>query len=239
MKEIDSTTNFRVLQWLKLKDKNRRNEKKQFIVEGYHLVQEAYRAGQLVEVITTENKCDFDVPAYKVRYDVMKELTSMATPNKIIGICKQKETGELGDSVLLVDQIHHPGNLGTIIRSAVAFNVDTIVINESVDVYNQKVVQATQGMLFHINIIRASLREVLFELKKKKYQIIGTDVRDGVSLDDFVPKPRHALIVGNEGEGLDNETLNLCDVKINIEMNPACESLNVGVATGIILYHLR
>lgn len=239
MKEIDSTTNFRVLQWLKLKDKNRRNEKKQFIVEGYHLVQEAYRAGQLVEVITTENKCDFDVPAYKVRYDVMKELTSMATPNKIIGICSQKETGELGDSVLLVDQIHHPGNLGTIIRSAVAFNVDTIVINESVDVYNQKVVQATQGMLFHINIIKSSLDPIVRQLKDKHYQIIGTDVREGVDLDAFVPKKKHAIIVGNEGEGLSTETLDLCDVKINIEMNPKCESLNVGVATSIILYRFR
>ena len=239
MKEINSTSNFRVLQWIKLKDKNRRYETKQFLVEGYHLVSEAYKAGQLVEVLTTEDKCDFDVPCYKVRYDVLKEVSSMATPNKIIGICAQKEAKTYGNSILLVDRIHHPGNLGTIIRSAVAFNVDTIVISDSVDVYNQKVVQATQGMLFHINIVRASLREVLFELKKKKYQIIGTDVRDGVSLDDFVPKPRHALIVGNEGEGLDNETLNLCDVKINIEMNPACESLNVGVATGIILYHLR
>ena len=239
MKEINSTTNFRVLQWKKLKDKSKRSETKQFIVEGYHLVSEAYKAGQLVEVITTEDKCDFDVPAYKVRYDVLKELSSMATPNKIIGICSQKEARNYGNSVLLVDRIHHPGNLGTIIRSAVAFNVDTIVISDSVDVYNQKVVQATQGMIFHIDIVKASLNVIIRELKKKNYQIIGTDVRNGVSLDDFVPKNRHALIVGNEGEGLDRETLDMCDVNINIEMNPKCESLNVGVATSIILYHLR
>lgn len=239
MKEINSTGSFRVLQWMKLKDRHVRNEKKQFIVEGYHLVSEAYKAGQLAEVITTEEKCDFDVPAYKVRYDVMKQLSSMATPNKIIGVCDQKEGGNYGSSVLLVDRIHHPGNLGTIIRSAVAFNVDTIVINESVDVYNEKVVQATQGMIFHINIIKASLGEMIRELKSRGYQIIGTDVRNGVSLDDFTAKDRHALIVGNEGEGLDRETLDMCDVNINIEMNPNCESLNVGVATGIILYHLR
>ena len=239
MKEIDSVNNFRVIQWKKLKDKIKRNEKKLFIVEGYHLVSEAYKAGQLVEVITTENKCDFDVPTYKVRYDVMKEVSSMATPNKIIGICSQKEAGDYGNSILIVDKIHHPGNLGTIIRSAVAFNVDTIVINESVDVYNQKVVQATQGMIFHINIIKSSLSGIITELKKKKYQIIGTDVRDGVDLDDFKAARKHALIVGNEGEGLEDDILDMCDVKLNIEMNPDCESLNVGVATGIILYHLR
>ncbi|MBR0230336.1 MAG: RNA methyltransferase [Erysipelotrichaceae bacterium] len=238
MKEINSTTNFRVLQWKKLQDKNKRNETRQFMVEGYHLVSEAYKAGQLVEVITTENRCDFDVPAYKVRYDVLKELSSMATPNKIIGICAQKEAGPYGNNVLLVDKIHHPGNLGTIIRSAVAFNVDTIVINESVDVYNQKVVQATQGMLFHINIIKGSLQQFIPELKGNGYQIIGTDVRDGVELEDFVPARKHALIVGNEGEGLDDETLDMCDAKVNIAMNPNCESLNVGVATGIILYKL-
>lgn len=239
MKEINSTTNFRVLQWIKLKDKTTRNIKKQFIVEGYHLVEEAYKANQLVEVITTENKCDFDVPAYKVRYDVMKEVSSMATPNKIIGVCSQKEAGSYGNNILIVDKIHHPGNLGTIIRSAVAFNVDTIVISESVDVYNQKVVQATQGMIFHINIIKAPLYDFITELKKKKYQIIGTDVRNGVSLDKFRADRKHALIVGNEGEGLSQEILNMCDVNINIEMNSNCESLNVGVAASIILYHLR
>lgn len=239
MKEINSKDNFRVLQWIKLKDKVKRNERKQFIVEGYHLVSEAYKANQLVEVITTESRCDFDVPVYKVRYDVLKEISSMATPNKIIGICCQKEAGDYGNNVLVVDQIHHPGNLGTIIRSAVAFNVDTIVVSDSVDVYNQKVVQATQGMIFHINIIKAPIYDFIAKLKERKYQIIGTDVREGVELDQFRARERHALIVGNEGEGLSNEILDMCDVKLNIEMNKNCESLNVGVATGIILYHLR
>ena len=239
MKEINSTTNFRVIQWMKLKDKNKRNAEKLFIIEGYHLIVEAAKTNRLVEVITTEDNLEFDVPTYKVSYDVMKKLSSLATPHKFIGICSQKEEKEYGNSVLLVDKIHHPGNLGTIIRSAVAFNVDTIVINESVDVYNQKVIQATQGMIFHINVIKSSLSDFVTELKNKKYQIIGTDVSDGVSLDNFKSSEKHALIVGNEGDGLDDSLLNMCDVKLNIEMNDKCESLNVGVATGIILYHLK
>lgn len=239
MKEINSVTNFRVLQWIKLKEKDIRNEKQLFIVEGYHLVSEAYKENQLVEIITTEDKCDFDVPTYKVRDDVMKRISSLASPNKFIGICKQKEASEFGDSVLLVDKIHHPGNLGTIIRSAVAFNVDTIVINESVDVYNQKVIQATQGMIFHINIIKSPLDIFVKKLKELNYQIIGTDVREGVNLDSFISEKKHALIVGNEGEGLTESMLDRCDVKLNIEMNSKCESLNVGVATGIILHKLK
>jgi TrmH family RNA methyltransferase len=139
----------------------------------------------------------------------------------------------------MLDKVSDPGNLGTIIRSAVAFNVDTIVINESVDVYNQKVIQATQGMIFHINIIKSPLYDIVSELKEKNYQIIGTDVRDGISLDEFSSKDKHALIVGNEGDGLGNNILDLCDVKLNIRMNSKCESLNVGVATGIILHHLK
>ena len=169
----------------------------------------------------------------------MKKLSSLATPHKIIGICEQRQSQDYGNNLLVVDKINHPGNLGTIIRSAVAFNVDTIIINESVDVYNQKVIQATQGMIFHINIIRSSLDNIIDELKNKDYQIIGTDVREGINLDEFKAKEKHALLVGNEGNGLDDDILNKCDVKINIEMNNKCESLNVGVATGIILHHLR
>lgn len=98
MKEINSTTNFRVLQWIKLKDKENRNAKKMFIVEGYHSVLEAYKTNYLKEVITTENTCEFDVPTYKVRNDVMKKLSSLATPHKIIGICEQKNESNYGNS---------------------------------------------------------------------------------------------------------------------------------------------
>ena len=239
MKEINSVNNFYVKQWLKLKDKDNRYIEGKFIVEGYHSVLEASKTGYLEEVITTEDKKEFNVPTYRVRDDVMKRLSSLASPHKIIGICKQKENQEYKNNILIVDKINHPGNLGTIIRSAVAFNVDTIVINESVDVYNQKVIQATQGMIFHINIIKAELNGFIDEIKAKGYEVIGTDVRDGVNLDDFKAGDKHALIVGNEGDGLDDDLLKKCDVKLNIKMNSKCESLNVGVATGIILHHLK
>ena len=239
MKRIDSVDNFRVIQWVKLKDKLKRDSTREFVAEGYHVVMEAYKAGYLKEVITTENKEFYDIPTYYVREDVMKRVSSLATPTKIIGICRQMEPQNYKGNVLLLDQIHHPGNLGTIIRSAVAFNIDTIILNESVDIYNQKVIQATQGMIVHLNIVKEPLNSAILDLKKKGYQIIGTDVREGVDLDNFRAAKKHAILIGNEGNGLGDDLLSLCDVKVNIRMNALCESLNVGVATGIILFCLK
>ena len=240
MPVINSLNNFRVLQWAKLKDKKHRDRHKVFIVEGYHLILEAYRANYLKELIITENKSDFDVTTYQVTKEVMKKISSLAKPTKLFGICYQKEEGSYQDNILLIDQIHHPGNLGTIIRNAVAFNVDTIVLNNSVDVYNQKVIQSTQGMIFHINIIKSEnpLKSYIQELKKQNYQIIGTDVKEGLSVDKVKVGKKRALLVGNESEGVSDELLDLCDIKVNIKMNKKCESLNVGVATGIILFCL-
>ncbi|MCL2593289.1 MAG: RNA methyltransferase [Defluviitaleaceae bacterium] len=238
MSIINSTTNFRVLQWGKLKNKIHRDKQKLFIVEGYHLVSEAYKANCLKEVISTEKNNTFSVPSYQVTYDVMEKLSSLATPTKVLGICYQKEESHYGNNILLVDQIHHPGNLGTIIRSAVAFNVDTIVLNNSVDVYNQKVVQATQGMIFHINIIKSPIKDFILTLRKQNYQIIGTDVKDGLSLNSVKANKKRAVLVGNEGDGVGDELLDICDIKVNIKMNEKCESLNVGVATSIILFNL-
>ena len=235
---INSLSNFRVLQWAKLKDKNHRDKQKLFIVESYHLVLEAYKANCLAEVITTEKSSDFDLATYQVSHDVMKKLSSLATPTKIMGICRQKDESDYGDNILLVDQIHHPGNLGTIIRSAVAFNVDTIVVNSSVDAFNQKVIQSTQGMIFHINIIKRPISNFIGELKNQGYQIIGTDVKEGRSPNTIKAAPKRAVLIGNEASGVSDELLDACDVKVNIEMNEKCESLNVGVAASIILYCL-
>jgi len=237
MAVINSLNNFRVKQWSKLKNKALRDKQNLFIVEGYHLVYEAYKANCLKELITTEKNTSFDVESYQVTYDVMERLSSLATPTKMIGICSQKEEVDYGSSILLVDQVHHPGNLGTIIRSAVAFNVDTIVLNNSVDVYNQKVIQATQGMIFHINIVKSPIRGFILELKAQNYQIIGTDVKSGLDLQLAKPNKKRAVLVGNEGDGLGNELLDLCDIKVNIKMNKKCESLNVGVATSIVLFN--
>ena len=251
---INSPTNFRVLNWAKLKNKVYRDKQKLFMVEGFHPVQEAHKAGALQEIICTDNEAavaarfvksnllsgnkNFDVPQHQVTYAVMEKLTSLATPTKLIGICRQPSPAPCTNSVLLIDQIHHPGNLGTIIRSAVAFNVGTIVLNNSVDVYNQKVIQASRGLIFHINIIKSPLQGFILQLKKDGYQIIGTDVRDGIDLRQAQAAEKRAILLGNEGDGVGVDLLGLCDIKVNIKMNEKCESLNVGVAASIIMHGL-
>jgi len=235
---INSINNFKVLQWIKLKNKINRDKQRLFLVEGFHLVDEANKSNYLKEIITLEKNTPFSVPSHQVTYDVMEKLSSMATPAKIMGICRQKEKTTHGNNILLIDQIHHPGNLGTIIRSAVAFDVDTLVLNNSVDIYNNKVIQATQGMIFHLNIIKAPLADFITQIKSEKYQIIGTDVKSGVPVNAVNPGKKRALIIGNEGDGVNSNLLDLCDIKINIKMNSKCESLNVGVAASIILYGL-
>ena len=238
MAVINSQNNFKVLQWYKLKNKAQRDKQNLFIAEGFHLVAEAYKTGHLQEVISTEKNTAFDVPTHQVTYEVMEKISSMATPAKLLGICRKKDDRPPKNNILLVDQITHPGNLGTIIRSAAAFNVDTIVLNNSVDVYNPKVIQSTQGMIFHLNIIKRSIKDFITELKQQNYQIIGTDVKDGADLRQVKADEKRAVLIGSEGDGVSDELLKMCDIKVNIKMNEKCESLNVGVATSIILHSL-
>ena len=238
MAVINSLNNFRVLQWHKLKNKAHRDRQKLFIAEGYHLVLEAYKTKHLKELITTEKSSSFDVLTHQVTYEVMEKLSALATPTKLLGICHQKKENGYGNRLLLIDQIHHPGNLGTIIRSAVAFDIDTLVLNKAVDVYNQKLIQSTQGMIFHVNIMKRPLDDFINELKSQNYQVIGTDVNKGIMLNTLKIKEPWALIIGNESEGVSGSLLDMCDMNVTIGMNEKCESLNVGVAASIILYHL-
>ena len=130
-----------------------------------------------------------------------------------------------------------PGNLGTIIRSSVAFNVDTIVLSDTcVDLYNSKVVRATQGMLFSVNIIKRDLKKLIPTLKG--YKIYGTKVDGGKSLKSIEKVKKFAIIMGSEGQGVRSDILDMCSDYIYINMNKSCESLNVAVATSIILYEL-
>ena len=157
----------------------------------------------------------------------------------MIGICKKIESNDIGNKVLILDQIQDPGNLGTIIRSAVAFSFDTIILsNDSVDLYNSKVIRASQGMIFNLNIKRCNLTDIIPKLKKENYKIFGTRVTGGNDIKSIEKNNKFAIIMGNEGNGLSLDIQKLCDEFIYIKMNEKCESLNVGVATSIILYEL-
>ena len=224
----------------KLNTKKYRDEIGKFIVEGEHLVLEAYKKGVLEEIILVENTdIDINVPKSFVTLNVLKYISELDNPSKIIGICKKINNNVIGNQVLILDEVQDPGNLGTIIRSAVAFNIDTIILSKNcVDVYNSKVLRATQGMIFNVNIIEENLLEIIPKLKNSGYTVYGTKVNGGKSLKNVEKSEKFAIIMGNEGRGVHSSILDLCSEYIYIDMNEDCESLNVGVATSIILYEL-
>ena len=138
----------------------------------------------------------------------------------------------------MLDKISDPGNLGTIIRSAVAFNIDTLILSDdSCDVYNDKTIRATEGALFRLNIIRENLEEVLTNLEKLNINIYGTDVTNGDTIDT-VDKNNFCIIIGNEGRGISDKVKKRITKNIHLKTNNV-ESLNVAVATSIILYELN
>lgn len=225
----------------KLNQKKYRDKENLFIVEGEHLVLEAYKKGMIKELILEQNEIfPLDVPTIYVTNDVINYISELESPQPVLAVCnKLLEQENYGNRILVLDEIQDPGNLGTIIRSAVAFNIDTIILSDdTVDLYNSKVIRASQGLLFHINIIRKNLLETIPKLKENNYQIIGTKVTHGNSLKSIAKFEKFVIIMGNEGNGISEDVQNLCDQFIYIDMNEACESLNVGVATSIILYEL-
>ena len=236
---IKSLENKKVKKYTKLLQKKYREEEKKFLVVGDHLVSEAYKSNNLLEVIKTEdNNICLDVPTTYVTYDIIKKISGMSNPQSIIGICHMLPPSNIGNKILMLDDIQDPGNLGTIIRSAVAFNIDTIIISShTVDLYNDKVIRASQGMIFKINIIRKDVIPFISNIKND-YHIYGTKVNGGNSLKKIEKQKKFDIIMGNEGKGMSSELDNLCDEFIYIDMNKECESLNVGVATSIILYEL-
>ena len=240
MEVVTSLDNKRIKNLSKLLIKKYRDEEGKFLVEGEHLVEEAYKAGVLLEVVKCEDYIgEYDVPTTLVTYEVIKKLSNTQSPQRIIGVCKKLDEKEIGNKVLVLEDLQDPGNLGTIIRSSVAFNVDTIIVsNNTVDIYNDKVLRSSEGMLFHINIIKREINNILDELHNSGYTLYGTKVDGGTNIKEIEVSEKFAVIMGNEGAGVSNDTLDKCDKYLYIPMNNNCESLNVGVATSIILYEL-
>ena len=240
---VTSLENERVKRWTKLQKKKYREEFGEYIVEGEHLVLEAYKAGVLVELILEENEdVIVDAPFTYVTKEVIDKISSLDSPCSILGVCKKIDSNEIvGNKILILDDIQDPGNLGTIIRSAVAFNIETIILSENtVDLYNSKVLRATQGMIFHTNIVKMNLDVAINEIKSRGIVVYGTNVVLGVDAStlESSDKEKYALVMGNEGKGVRDEIADICDKNLYININKNVESLNVAIAASILLYEL-
>lgn len=238
---ISSLENKKIKEYLKLKQKKYRNLYNKFIVEGEHLVEEALHSGFLLDVLVLDTynyQIDFEIT--HVTIEILKNLSDLEKPSLVIGICKKIDLLPTNkNKILVLDGIQDPGNLGTIIRTSKAFDIDLLLLSEdTVDLYNSKVIRATQGILFYLPIKKCNILEELKSLKNQNITIYGTDVINGTDVRNISSnkKEKFCIIMGNEGSGLRTQTKKLVDENLYINMNSTVESLNVSIATSIILY---
>ena len=242
MEVIRSLSNSNIKEYASLRNKKYRDQKQLFLAEGEHLCEEAYHAGILKRAVVSERKMGvypYDDILY-VTDEVMKKLTDTVSSSDIVGICSfPTETDIIGKKVLILDGVQDPGNLGTLIRTALSFGfADVFCSSDSADLYNEKVLRSTQGSSFRIRYRRTDLLKTVEKLKKEGYAVYGTSLQNGIALSSFEKTEKVAVILGNEGNGVRKKILDMCDKNIYVEME-TFESLNVAVAGGIIMYHFR
>ena len=155
---ITSVDNKKIKRYVSLKNSKDRKKEGLFVVEGMHMCYEANKSGLLVDILVLENTDISFSYAGEITYvtsNVLKKISNLVNPTSVIGVCKIIDNNEIvGNHILVLDDVRDPGNIGTIIRSSCAFNIDTIILStNSVDIYNDKVLRSTQGMIFNMNII--------------------------------------------------------------------------------------
>lgn len=239
-KTITSLQNEKVKQWAKLKQKKYRDETNTFLIEGQHLIMEADQAGCVEYLLIEENTMNLwdQYDCYYVSQAILDKISHHVSSSKYIAICKyqaQKKLTDMQGNILVLDDVQDPGNVGTIIRSAYSFGFDAIVLsNQSADLYNEKVIQASQGAMFHISCIRHDLSF----LKDSKMPIYASCLHEATPLQAVNFVTPCICIVGNEGNGIQQQYIDMASDKVYIEMQHF-ESLNVGIAASILMYYIQ
>ena len=248
-----------------LQIKKYRLKKRQYVIEGYTLIKEAF-----------DNNADFNFVLYSKRIleksnyaalmnsmvqtgvlifwasdNEMKKLSGFETSDGILAVMNMPKNDEefIGDKtnnniIVCLENISDPGNMGTIIRTCDWFGVKTVICAPNcVDIYNPKALRGTMGSIFHLRVIVGDYFENTLEsLKRNNYYIVGTSLQTNISVLD-VKKTKKlnnlAIILGNETHGISKNIEKVCDFLVRIEKFGKAESLNVGVACGIILNQLR
>ncbi|QMS84369.1 TrmH family RNA methyltransferase [Candidatus Xianfuyuplasma coldseepsis] len=232
--EITSVQNKLIKETTKLHQKKYRDQFGHFLVEGYHLYEEARTVGNVVQVFTTDHAIVGEDVIY-VNEAVLQKLSDAKNPQGVVTVCQKVDAQEPSDQILLLDHIQDPGNLGTLLRSALAFGFTTIVLDNTVDVYNDKVLRSTQGAIFKLNFIHSSILEFM---EKYNWILYYGTAMTGVPIQAFSTMPPFGIILGNEGAGVNEHILRKTTKNITIPMIQT-ESLNVGVAGSIIMYELQ
>lgn len=239
--KITSLQNSYIKYLNKLKENDFSKNEKKFLIEGFHLVNEAKE--YLSEILVLEYLDEYkDIKQIEVSKEILEKLSSGKSKARIIGICNYIDKKDIHSNILVyLNAIQDPGNVGTIFRTALAFSFFDILIDEKCAFkYNQKVIQSSQGAIFKENIVESNFNELL-EFKNKGYKIIVTTLSEkSVYLENFNfnINDKYIIVFGNEGQGVSKEIINISDYQLKIKMNNI-DSLNVAISAGIILNRIN
>lgn len=252
---IYSRQNVKVKNWRKLHTAKGRRQQKQYLVEGTHLVQEALQYKQaILELLVTADYMASSEWELIAKYlpktispilltpEVAQSISSTETNQGILAVLAlpEKKTSwqPLGKKYLLLDKVQDPGNLGTMIRTADAAGFDGVVMGEgTVDLYNDKVLRATQGSVWHLEIISMDLDKAYEALREIGITIYATALhQDALAYQTVAETDKVAIVMGNEGQGVAAKWIEQADHAMYIPMFGQAESLNVAIAAGILMF---
>ncbi|EPH93770.1 RNA methyltransferase, TrmH family [Enterococcus faecalis 13-SD-W-01] len=252
LKEIQSVKNPLIKELKKLHKKKYREEARCYLLEGFHLVEEAEASGaKIKELLVTDRglkewsdwiarKLKEEI-CYLVSAEVMSAVSDLPTPQGILAVIEmdESEVGSYKGGWLLLDNVQDPGNVGTMIRTADAFGLTGVILGKgTADLYSTKVLRSMQGSNYHLPILQKDLTEIIPLFKEQQTPIYGTELNEEAFPLNEVPKTTDfALIMGNEGQGVQKEILDMTDKNVYIPIPGNAESLNVGVAAGVLMYH--
>ncbi|NEW09816.1 RNA methyltransferase [Paenibacillus sp. SYP-B3998] len=251
--EIMSVQNARVKEWAQLLERRGREKQGKYLIEGFHLVEEALRAEAPVETIvySLEKGLPDGLSALApetmewigVSQAVLEKCSDTQTPQGIMAVVAKPSldldellSGEY-DLAVVLDGVQDPGNLGTIIRSADAVGANAVVLGRgTVDLYNPKTIRSTMGSMYHLPIVEADLLELLPRARKRGVRLVTTSLQAQCSCYDTDLRQPTWLILGNEAKGVSPEVAAQSDVQVIIPMQGKAESLNVAMAATVLLF---
>ena len=221
--------------------------KSAYLIEGWHLFEEAVQAGVKIEkIFALENYRDqlasFPQTVW-VSEDILLDLADSQTPQGIVAVVEKEEGGQFdfkGGKFLFLEDVQDPGNVGTMIRTADAAGFTGVIVSDkSADIYSLKTLRSMQGSHFHLPIYRMNSQTLLNKAKEVELQVLATTLsKDSVDYREMPPIENFVLVMGNEGQGISRLMTESADKLVHISMKGQAESLNVAVAAGILIFHL-
>jgi TrmH family RNA methyltransferase len=222
-----------------------RYECRAFVADGAKLVEEALRWGLGVDALILREGVDFSVPAgvreLRIPEGLMKDVSRMETPQGVLALCRMPapEALDLRPGSLILDGVQDPGNLGTILRAADAFDVPVILADGCADPYGEKTVRATMGAVFRRPPLQAATEEILAQCRDRRLPVCVTALSETAEDVRGVDLAACVTVIGSEGQGVGEAFLEAAAKQAIIPMSPRCESLNAAVAATVVLWELR